>query len=69
MFTENEDLNIELSASEKLLKRFESILRLYKYVVENPKHFDRSFHLREIEYATKAISEFKKEIKDENSNN
>ena len=69
MVIENEEMDEQLSSTEKLIRRFEAIIRLYKYVVDNPKHFDRNFHLREIEYAIKVIEEFKKEMKNENSNN
>lgn len=69
MVIENEDLDEDTSKLEKLIKRFEAIIRLYRYVVDNPKHFDRMFHLREIEYAIKAIEKFKEEMKNEDSNN
>lgn len=66
---DNEELDEQSSSTEKLIRRFEAIIRLYKYVVDNPKHFDRNFHLREIDYALKAINQFKEEVKNENSDN
>lgn len=53
----------------EVISRFESTLRMYKFVINNPKYYDRSFHMREAEHLHKYIEEFKKEVLDESSDN
>lgn len=65
----NKKIEIELTKLNELMVRFESTLRMYKFVVNNPKHFDRVFHMREIEHIHKYLQDSKKELINENSNN
>lgn len=66
---EDEKLNIEKQRLTELLNRFESAIRMYKFVINNPKYYDRNFHMREAEHLHKYLEDFKKEFGNEGSNN
>lgn len=53
----------------ELIRRFESTIRMYKFVVNNPKYFDRNFHMREIEHLHKFVEEAKRDFLNEDSDN
>lgn len=53
----------------KLISRFGSALRMYKFVINNPGYYDRAFHVREAEHLDKYLEDFKKEVLGEGSNN
>lgn len=64
-----EEIVITKSRLAELITRFESTLRMYKFVINNPKYYDRSFHIREAEHLHEYVDNFKKDILDESSNN
>lgn len=66
---ENEKLNIEKQRLSELISRYESAVRMYKFVINNPKYYDRAFHMREAEHLHKYLEDFKKEFMNESSNN
>lgn len=69
MQQDDETLQITKKRLAELISRFESTLRMYKFVANNPKYYDRTFHMREIEHIHKFIQEAKKELLNEDSDN
>lgn len=66
---EDKIIQIKHERITELISRFESALRMYKFVINNPKYYDRSLHIREAEHLHKYLEDFKKELSGENSNN
>lgn len=64
-----EEIVITKSRLIELVTRFESALRMYKFVINNPKYYDRNFHAREAEHLHDFLTSFKKDILNESSNN